>query len=135
MRLKRFITEEKETYEFNTRGGGKLKSSVPPPRRSYKNIPKYANGKNKVAFQDWLMIKGEGGGKNPDGSTRPHFFGKSEANGKWYGWSHRAIASFGIGDEVKGDNLGKKRPSDKDFTIKTEKQARDTAYTYARSVA
>ena len=34
-------------------------TSVPPEKRSFKNIPKYADGRMKVDFKDWLMIKGE----------------------------------------------------------------------------
>lgn len=30
-----------------------------------------------------------------------HSIGFSEKEKKWYGWSHRAIASFGVGDKVK----------------------------------
>ena len=35
--------------------------------------------------------------------------GKSLKDGKWYGWSHRAIFGFGIGDVVKeGDEVSVK---------------------------
>lgn len=73
-----------------------LSTEVPPEKRTLKNMPKYANGNSKVNFTEWLGIK------NPkDG------YGKA-ANGKWYGWSHRAVYGFKPGDKVKDDNLGKK---------------------------
>lgn len=31
--------------------------------------------------------------------------GFSEKDQKWYGWSHRAIAGFGVGDEVKDHDI------------------------------
>lgn len=36
-----------------------------------------------------------------DDSPRTCSIGKSDRDGKWYGWSHRAFAGFGIGDVVK----------------------------------
>lgn len=78
-------------------------TEIPPEERSFKNIPKYSTGKNKVTPQAWLEIEQEK--IKPDHSANS--FGKS-ANGKWYGWSHRAIYGFKTGDEVKADSMGKK---------------------------
>jgi hypothetical protein len=55
--------------------------------------------------------------------------GKSE-DGKWYGWSHRAIRGFGVGDRIG--------PNDADLPqipIKTDREARQMAIAFARSVS
>jgi len=118
-----------------------LKVDIPPEKRSFKNIPKYANGENKVRFQDWLLIKTEKGYP---------CHGYSEALGAWVGWSHRAVCSFKTGDEVKGDSLGKKVEYPKlptgendwdnpiyepDFTIEDDDQARQVAIQFAQNVS
>ncbi len=120
-------------------------TDVPPEERSFKNIPKYATGKNKVTPQAWLEIQSEK--LKPEHSAQS--YGKS-ANGKWYGWSHRAINGFKVGDEIKGDSLGKKVEYDKlpdgssdfdkpsyedDFTIKDDAQAREIAMRFAENVS
>ena len=138
----------KDSFTYKTTGGGKYTTDVPLKDRSLKNIPKYANGMSKVTFQDWLHIKGQGGGiKN--GHNTPHTYGKSEANGKWYGWSHRAVYGFKTGDAVKGDSLGKrvtypKLPDgthdfdngkyENDFIIKDDDHAKQVAMTFADNV-
>lgn len=98
-------------------------TSVSPDKRSFKNIPKYADGRDKVDFRDWLGIKAEK--RNPDHSVAT--FGKAEADGKWYGWSHRAINGFGVGDTVKS--------GDKEYTIKTDDEARQAAIDFAEEVS
>jgi len=70
---------------------------------------------------EWLKIERNGG--------------KSKADGKYYGWSHRAIYGFAVGDKVKGDSLDKKKTSDPDFVIKTEKQAEEVANTFKKNVS
>jgi len=115
-------------------------TEIPPEERSFKNIPKYATGKTKVKFQDWLEIEHDEKGSS---------YGKAK-NGKCYGWSHRAVYGFKAGDEVKGDNLGKKvdypklpdgqldfdKPSyEPDFTIKDDAHAMEVAKTFADNVS
>jgi len=127
--------------------GGKYKTTIPPNKRTFKNQPKYSNGKNLVKFQDWLLIKSQK--KDPKHSA--YSFGKSKADGKWYGWSHRAVAGFGAGDEVTGDSEGKKQTAPKDpatgtsdwdkvvfepdFTIKNDDHARDVAIQFSDNVS
>lgn len=41
--------------------------------------------------------------------------GFSEADQKWYGWSHRAIYGFGIGSTVKKGDIAYEPDSEKDF--------------------
>jgi len=123
-----------------------LKTKIAPEDRTFKNLPRYANDKPKVHFTDWLLIDAQK--RNPK-HTAPSF-GKSAADGKWWGWSHRAVYGFGIGDRVEGDNGGKKVEYPKlpdgsidwdngkyepDFTIKTDAQAKQCAIRFADSVS
>ena len=76
--------------------------------------------------------------------------GKSNIDGKWYGWSHRAIFGFEIGDTVKeGDCTAssgwteeylKEHPEENQslpvgFTAKTEEDAKKMAIAFADSVS
>ncbi len=70
-----------------------VKTDVAPEERSFKNLPRYADRKPRVRFQDWLDIS-TNGGKGSDG--------------KYYGWSHRAVSGFGVGDTVKPGHIGNK---------------------------
>ena len=103
-------------------------TSVPPEKRSTKKVPKYADGSNKVHTTDWLGIKPEKRKPEHDVGT----YGKS-TNGKWYGWSHRAIAGFKVGDTVKANAAG--NTSGKDYEIKTDDQAKQAAMDFAEDVA
>jgi hypothetical protein len=49
---------------------------------------------------------------NPENSAS---IGFSEAEQKWYGWSHRAIYGFGIGAEVKQGDCAYKAVDEEDF--------------------
>ena len=76
--------------------------------------------------------------------------GKSLKDGKWYGWSHRAIYGFKIGDEVKEgdccatsgwtkDYLKEHPEEDKSlligFIAKTEEDCKRMAIAFAESVS
>jgi hypothetical protein len=76
--------------------------------------------------------------------------GKSVFDGKWYGWSHRAIYGFSVGDTVKDGDLCaesgfteeylKEHPNEDrslpvGFVAKTEDDARKMAIAFADSVA
>lgn len=123
MKFEKYVGQKYEVPMHKTINK-KLKTDIPPEKRSFKNLPKYADGKNKVRFQDWLEIKGEGKGS----------YGKS-ANGKWYGYSHRAVYGFKSGDKVEGDSLGKARTSDPDFTIKDDDHAKQVAIQFSKNVS
>lgn len=103
-------------------------TKIAPEDRTVKNIPKDAKGQILATYPQWLEIKGERQGINSSVDS----FGKA-ASGKWFGWSHRAIASFGIGDKIteKTSGFEGKKP----FTIKTDEQAREVAKIFARSVS
>lgn len=135
-KFKDFVDKVKDgEFVYDTMGGGKFKTNVPLNKRSFDNLPKYSNGRSRVKFQDWLHIKPQGSKKMPNGMRTPNTYGKSDADGKWYGWSHRAVYGFGVGDEVKGDSLGKKSETDPDFVIKTDDQAMKVAMTFADNVS
>lgn len=106
-------------------------TSVAPEKRSFRNIPKYADGKNKVDFKDWLGIKPGGEAKASNGNTISSY-GKS-SNGKWYGWSHRGVGGFKVGDVVKTTTAG--NVDQEEYTIKTDDQARQAAIDYAEDVS
>lgn len=75
--------------------------------------------------------------------------GFSAKRQKWYGWSHRAIAGFGVGDTVKkGDVIAPSSPDDPyphsrpeleslpvGFTAKTLDDARRMAAAFALAVS
>lgn len=110
------------------------KTDIPPEKRTFKNLPRYSNGKSKVRFQDWLLIKGE---KRTATSTVPTY-GKSEADGKtWWGWSHRAIYGFKKGDTIKTkDYIGRESfKKEAPFTIKSDDEARELAIAFAKEVS
>lgn len=74
----------------------------------------------------------------------PKSIGYSPRNAKWYGWSHRAVAGFGVGSKVKkGDVLCKGvdeygikgGPYDEGYTARTLADARQMAAAFAAQVA
>jgi hypothetical protein len=106
-----------------------IKTTVPIEKRTLNNLPRYADKKPKVHFKDWMGIEGKPLGKD----STVHSYGKAEADGKWYGWSHRAIYGFGVGDVVKPDTIG--NSTGKEFTIKTDDQAKEVAIAFAKDVS
>ena len=101
-----------------------LKTQIPPHKRTLKNKP------DGVRFQDWLGIIGE---KRTPTST-VNSFGKSKYTGEYFGWSHRAVAGFKVGDTVKPDTCGNIKPG-KEWIIKTEDEARQQAIAFAKEVS
>lgn len=124
-------------------------NEIPTNKRTFKNIPKYATGLPKVKFTDWLGLKGQG--------SKGH-------DGKYYGWSHRAVGSFAVGDTIKPGIIGNKyeytdaankeywRIADnenldaaekyrkslgkfKPYKIETEQEAKEHALRFAKDVA
>lgn len=73
-----------------------FKTDIPPDKRTLENLPRYSDGSTKCTFQQWLGLRGNGSD------------GCKGYDGRYYGWSHRAIASFGVGDVIKGDMIGNK---------------------------
>ena len=76
--------------------------------------------------------------KEHESESRVVCYGYSPANKKWYGWSHRAISAFGIGDMIFEESFGDdKTPFIKhgSVEIKTLEQAKEAAYAFARYVS
>lgn len=72
--------------------------------------------------------------------------GFSDARDKWYGWSHRAVAGFGIGDKMfdpdwKPDDMSQEEVEKMPFTKRGSKeianfdQAKEAAKKFARYVS
>ena len=66
--------------------------------------------------------------------------GFCESDGKWYGWSHRAIVGFAIGNKLFEEKFSGATPKTKFIehgrkTIKTLGEARQAASNFARSVS
>jgi hypothetical protein len=105
-------------------------TNIKPEDRTLNNLPRYAKqgtgrfsrGAPKVRFQDWLMFK--------DGSRSHHSVGHG-CDGKWYGWSHRAIHGFGIGDVIKPGHIGNKFEYGKEVDKKYEDMAKKHGYDIA----
>ncbi len=57
-----------------------------------------------VKFLDRLQIAAE-----LSSSDSVCCIGKSEVDGKWYGWSHRAIFGFGLGDRIFDEGFAEGR--------------------------
>jgi len=101
-----------------------IKTDIPMEKRTLRNLPRYTDKKPKVHFKDWIGLKMD--------SKAGCSVGKAEADGKWYGFSHRAIAGFKVGDTVKSDTCGNTKG---EYTIKTDDQARETAINFAKDVS
>jgi len=105
-----------------------LYTDIDPKDRTFKNLPRYANKKPKVRFQDWLEIDCKK--LSPNDSVTSWGWG---ADGKCYGWSHRAVHGFAVNDVVKSDTCGNE--TGKEYTIKTREQAEDIAKKFADDVS
>ena len=88
-------------------------NEVPPEKRTWGNIPKYSTGKLKVPFTQWLGLKGQG--------SKGH-------DGKFYGWSHRAIFGFAVGQTVKMGSIGNKHQYGKETQKKYHSIASKDGY-------
>ena len=104
-------------------------NEVPKEKRTLKNLPRYSTGKSKIKFTEWLGLKG-----NPSKGY----------DGKYYGWSHRAVYGFGVGDVITSDSMAHndykwddsgKKIKRKEYTIKTEEEAKKHADNFRRAVS
>ena len=105
------------------------RTDIAPKDRTLDNLPRYANKKIRCKFQDWLCFAKKNG-KDIAGS-----YGRA-ANGKWYGWSHRAIYGFEPGFEVKSkDEVSRRRNKTLPYKIKDDADAKWHAIEFANQVA
>lgn len=106
-----------------------LKTKIPPEQRTLKNLPRDSKKKAKVTFREWLQIQG----RKRSLSHNSESWGWG-ADGKCYGWSHRAIHGFKIGEEITSKVSGFSR-LEKPFVIKTDRQCEEVAKRFAESVS
>ena len=106
-----------------------IETTLPPEKRTLENIPKYSDGSSKVRFQDWLELE-RSPKLWPKLNDVSWGWGK---NSRCYGWSHRGIGEFKVGDKVRRDTIG--NDHDKEYTLETYKQVEEIAKKYAREVA
>ena len=105
-----------------------LETTISPEQRTFKNLPRYANDKPKVRFQDWLCIDAKKRNSNHDRTS----YGWA-ADSKCYGWSHRAVHGFAIGDTVKPGDIA--NPDNKTFVLKTREDVEKQAIAFADEVS
>ncbi len=127
MRLNKYLNEEYEVKHISRKSI--LKTDIPPSERSLDNLPRDSKKNAKCRFNDWLEI--------------PRNCGKG-SDGKYYGWTHRAIYGFGKGDTVEGDSMAHKDykwddydtdTKHKSYTIKSDKDAQEHAKRFMRAVS
>ena len=95
-------------------------------------IESLTESKNKSSLEDFF----EKHGIKRSGDIHKTPIGFSEKEQKWYGWSHRAIYGFKIGDKCKEGQLGVGdgytfKPGDK---LKTLADCKQRAIDFAKSV-
>jgi hypothetical protein len=93
-----------------------------------------------MSFTEYLLLK-----ENQEKIVKQHgltqvkdSIGFSEKEKKWYGWSHRAICGFGIGDKIfekdfGDDNTEYSKHGKKD--IKTLEDAKQSAINFSDYVS
>lgn len=105
-----------------------FKTDIPPEKRSLDNIPRYEKGKGapKCSYMEWLGLKGSG-------SDGPKGY-----DGRYYGWSHRAIWGFGVGDTIKPGHIGNKyqysEETQRKYNEIWEKEGMDAADKFYKSI-
>lgn len=105
-----------------------FKTNIPPEERTVKNIPRYNKGEGdlKCSYNEWLGLKGNGSD------------GTKGYDGKYYGWSHRAIWGFGVGDIIKPDTIGNKyqysEENQRKYMEIMEKEGIDAADKFHKSI-
>lgn len=104
-----------------------LFTDIPPEKREMNNLPRYATKKPKVRFQDWLEIDAKK--RQPSHSVTS--WGWDKTNRCW-GWSHRAVYGFKVGDKVTSNTIGN---NGKEYIIKTREQAEEAAKAFADEVS
>lgn len=105
-------------------------TTIKPEDRTLENLPRYADKKPKVHFSQWLCLK-----KSPNylpNELNDRSWGWSP-NGKCYGWSHRAIHGFKIGDKMKSTTVGNN--TEKEFVLKTNEDVERAAKKFAEDVS
>lgn len=105
-----------------------LVTDIPPEERTFKNLPRYSTKKPKTRFQDWLEIDTKK--RQPDHCVTSWGWAP---NGQCYGWSHRAVSGFKVGDTVKPGDIA--NDDKKTFTLKTNAAVEKHAKAFADDVS
>ena len=105
-----------------------LVTDIPPEKRDFKNLPRYSTKKPKVRFQDWLEINAQK--RHPSHTALSWGWAP---NGKAYGWSHRAVHGFAVGDTVKPGDIA--HTGKKPFVLKTKAAVEKHAKAFADDVS
>jgi len=103
-----------------------LETNIKPEDRTLSNLPRYADRKPKVTFQQWLMIDGKKRNLSYDTTS----YGWA-ANDKCYGFSHRAIHGFYVGEIVKPGTIGNKNEYGKEIDKKYNDMSTKDGYEVA----
>jgi len=106
------------------------KTNIKPEDRSFKNLPRY-KGTNKpiCRFQDWLCLETD------SEYTKKGASGGKAANGKYYGYSHRAVFGFAPGQEIKKGHIAIKKGRQLPYKIKNDADAKWHAIEFSRQVS
>ena len=86
-----------------------------------------------IPFTGSLII-----GKNEINTSVSNSIGFSEKEKRWYGWSHRAIESFGLGDRIFEPGFGNDATSYRKHgkvKVKSMADAEKSARVFARYVS
>jgi hypothetical protein len=119
--------------------------NITPPcfiKAAYNLRGEYIGDPKRARF---LMVKM---GIKPTKADKKHCvcsIGYCKKQRKWYGWSHRAMVGFGIGDKLFEENYREHAPEEKrdlipfnkhgTVIIRTLKQAKQSAINFAASVS
>lgn len=124
--------EEKQTWKVTSiTGKSSFETDIPPEERTLKNLPRDSKKKAKVKFQSWLCLK------KPEEFRGVSGFDASwgmAPDGTFYGWSHRALGSFKIGQKITDDTIGNIKGNES-WTIKTKEEALKSAISFAKDVS
>jgi len=104
-------------------------TDIPPEERSFENLPRYADKKPICRFQDWLCIKQD------EEFSRSGATGGKASDGKWYGWSHRAVYGFESGMEVKKGHIAIDSKRTLPYKIKDDSDAKWHAILFSREIS
>lgn len=132
MKFKQYINETQEFKVKSITGKSSLKTNISPEKRTLNNLPRDSKKKPKCKFQDWLGLKGN--------CSKGY-------DEKYYGWTHRGISGFGVGDNISSDSIAHKdykynyktdtdnRKDLKSYIIKTDKEAKEHAVKFVKELS
>ena len=124
-----FVVPKKNAHKYKQQNKRYYKTNIKPKDRSFKNLPRDSKKKPIVRFQDWLGLK-----QSSDFTKKSASGGKAD-NGKWYGYSHRAVYGFEPGMIVKKGHIAIKPGRKLPYKIKNDEDAKWHAIEFSRQVS